>query len=105
MATGGFSFNRNYTLYADVHPFVPGGDPDIANMHFHTSTSVTNEANLMYYIVPTGPKLRYRPLEIVITGTESRIVVNGKNETESQWECIQSIQKCSKLGARNAETE
>lgn len=150
---GTFKSNCKYTLYADVHPFVPGSK-DGVQIHYYASESklqggivlgahvngaaslntivheighsfgltdlfipendptiqdfgfsVTNESNLMYYAVPTGPKLRYRPLEIVLTGTDSRIVVNGEYETESQWECIQSIQKCSKLGARDAETE
>lgn len=46
---------------------------------------VTTEADLMNYIVPTGPRLRYRPLPIVGTGTN---IPNGTYD--SQWECLQN---------------
>ena len=45
----------------------------------------TTEADLMNYQVPTGPRLRYRPLPIVGTGTN---IPNGTYD--SQWECLQN---------------
>ncbi len=46
---------------------------------------VTTEANLMNHVVPTGPKLRYRPLPIVKSGTNDRV-----GTFDSQWECLQN---------------
>lgn len=50
----------------------------------------TDETNLMNYITPIGPKIRYRPLEVVYTSRNERIKRDGKYATESQWECIRS---------------
>lgn len=46
---------------------------------------ITSEANLMNHEVPTGPKLRYRPMPIVETSTNDRI-----GTFDSQWECLQN---------------
>lgn len=50
----------------------------------------TMEADIMNYIVPTGPKLRYRLMQITKTGNN---VETGKYE--SQWECLQNAD-CAK---------
>ena len=49
---------------------------------------------LTNYITPIGPKIRYRPLEVVYTSRNERIKRDGKYATESQWECIRSNKKC-----------
>ena len=44
----------------------------------------TSEANIMTYTMPTGPKLRYRDLQAVITSTNN--IIEGVYE--NQWNCI-----------------
>ncbi len=44
----------------------------------------TSEANIMTYTMPTGPKLRYRDLQAVITSTNNII----EDVYENQWNCI-----------------
>lgn len=144
------NLNCEYTLRADVHPFVPGlpyalqystiitnnfqnGFPHqggrviggivwgahtsgnnslniinheighiyglsdlyvLNNDPIYSTGLATDETNLMNYIFPIGPKIRYRPLEAVYTSTNKRIEINGEYATENQWECIRSNQKC-----------
>ncbi|MCF0215932.1 MAG: hypothetical protein HUK21_05620 [Fibrobacteraceae bacterium] len=56
---------------------------------------VTTEANLMNYLAPTGPKLRYRLMPIVKTGTNTIVqekdeLGNLVNVNESQWDCLRN---------------
>jgi len=57
----------------------------------------SSETNLMNYATPIGPRLRYRPLDVVLTSTNNRIKLKGdKYATENQWECIRFSEKCNK---------
>lgn len=54
-----------------------------------------DEKNLMSYQVPSGKRLRYRPLEVVKTGSNERIrLKDGSNAVEKQWDCIRSNKEC-----------
>lgn len=56
-----------------------------------------NEGNIMASYVPSGDRLRYRPLFVVNTGTNDRILLgNGWYATENQWDCVRSTSKCYK---------
>lgn len=147
---GSFSARYQYTLVADVYPFVPGFPYAVAYAaqipsHFVSgfprkegATAVlgglvwgahvsgqnsynvlnheiahtygmsdaymskddpfiyksTDETNLMNYAVPIGPKITYRPTQVVYTSSDARIKINGKYATESQWQCIRDRTKC-----------
>lgn len=144
---GNFKAGCKYSIYADVHPFVPGlpsavqytlaayaseynhaiiggmvwgshisGESsfnvichEIGHSYGLTDLYIqdddptmfngvaSNETNLMNNATPIGPKLRYRPLEVVSTSTNDRIKLKGdKYATENQWECIRSNEKCYK---------
>lgn len=54
----------------------------------------TEETNLMNYSIPIGPKIRYRPMEVVYTSSNERIKKNGVYAKESQWLCIRDNTKC-----------
>lgn len=69
----------------------PCSDPSIpcddkGNIEKYTTT----EANLMNYIVPTGPRLRYR--DVQVAATKEGVAIVGR--FDSQWECIQKHEKC-----------
>lgn len=68
-------------------------DDGLINEAVHANYT-TKEANLMNYMIPTGPKLRYRDLPVVETGKNIRIpnTVGGWS-VENQWECLRN-QKC-----------
>lgn len=56
-----------------------------------------NEGNIMASYVPSGERLRYRPLFVVNTGTNDRILLgNGWYASENQWDCVRSTSKCYK---------
>ena len=56
-----------------------------------------NESNIMANSVPSGDRLRYRPLFVVNTGTNDRISIgDGWFATENQWDCVRSNSKCHK---------
>ncbi|MCQ2286945.1 MAG: hypothetical protein MJZ76_08740 [Bacteroidales bacterium] len=63
-------------------------DPDDPSVY---NNIVTDEGNLMFFTIPTGPKLRYRPVDVVCTGSNVKI---GDNDYENQWDCIRSSEKC-----------
>lgn len=50
----------------------------------------------MFWKIPSGQRIRYRPLEVVYTSTNKRIEINGEYATENQWECIRNSEKCFK---------
>ncbi|SHK99839.1 hypothetical protein SAMN05720468_11128 [Fibrobacter sp. UWEL] len=54
----------------------------------------TEETNLMNYATPIGPKIAYRPKQVVYTSKNERIKKNGKYATESQWLCMRDRTKC-----------
>jgi len=141
----------NYTIYADVYPFIPD-DPNSAQVtiqnyksktdhsiiggmvwgsHLNGAASLNtivhetghsfgltdlykdpadpsnaperysyfafNESNIMAYSVPSGDRLRYRPLFVVNTGTNDRISIgDGWYATENQWDCVRSNRDCYK---------
>ena len=45
----------------------------------------TEESDVMNYRIPTGPRIRYRPMKIVRSGTNEFI-----EKYDSQWECLQN---------------
>lgn len=56
-----------------------------------------NEGNIMANSIPSGDRLRYRPLFVVNTGTNERISTgNGWFATENQWDCVRSNRDCYK---------
>lgn len=56
-----------------------------------------DEGNIMAASIPSGERLRYRPLFVVNTGTNNRIPIgDGWFATENQWDCVRSSGKCFK---------
>lgn len=56
----------------------------------------TQEANLMNYRIPSGPRLRFRETPVVKTGTNRRLRDDDENIIyENQWECVQN-KECNK---------
>lgn len=56
-----------------------------------------NESNIMASSIPSGERLRFRPLFVVETGTSDKISLgNGWFATENQWDCVRSASKCYK---------
>jgi hypothetical protein len=62
-----------------------------------------NESNIMAYKVPTGKRIRHRPLLISTTGENNLLYYiddvnrNKVYVTERQWDCIRSSKDCSTL--------
>lgn len=76
--------------------YIADDDPTYAP-HYAQYFAV-DESNLMGWQLPTGMRLRYRPLFIAATlyGTLIDDLKGGK-AIEEQWECVRSYKKCSKL--------
>ncbi len=62
------------------------------------NTFAFDEGNMMFWQIPSGRRIRYRPLFVVKTGTNDRYSMNGDDlppyATENQWECIRDNEKC-----------
>ena len=54
----------------------------------------------MFWQIPSGQGIRYRPLFVVETGTNERFSFSNNGlppyATENQWECIRNSEKCFK---------
>ncbi len=64
------------------------------------NTFAFDEGNIMFWRIPSGQRIRYRPLFVVKTGTSERYSLNHNDlppyATENQWECIRNSEKCFK---------
>lgn len=78
----------------DIH--IAADDPTYAPNYDHYFS--VDESNLMGWQLPTGMRLRYRPVFTAVTLDGSLIPdpVNGW-ATENQWDCVRSYKKCSTL--------
>lgn len=78
----------------DIH--IAADDPTYAPNYGHYFS--VDESNLMGWQLPTGMRLRYRPLFIAATLYGNLIDdPNGGYAVEKQWECVRSYKKCSSL--------
>ena len=64
------------------------------------NTFAFDEGNIMFWRIPSGKRIRYRPLFVVETGKNTRYSLNHNDlppyATENQWECIRNSEKCFK---------
>ena len=64
------------------------------------NTFAFDEGNIMFWRIPSGQRIRYRPLFVVNTGTSDSYGLNhndlSPDATENQWECIRNSEKCFK---------
>lgn len=74
-----------YDKDAEITYFEDG----MINLAYHLGY-MTKETDLMNYQYPAGPRLRYRNLPVVSTGTNNRIEKGGEWVTENQWACIRN---------------
>lgn len=76
--------------------YIAADDPTYAP-HYARYFAV-DESNLMGWQLPTGMRLRYRPLFIASTLYGNLIDdPDGGYAIEKQWECVRSYKKCSSL--------
>lgn len=75
--------------------YMDSADPSIAPDRYRHFAF--DEGNIMAARIPSGERLRYRPLFVVNTGTNDRIPIgDGWFATENQWDCVRSSGKCFK---------
>lgn len=81
--------------YNETYVVVPCSDVYTEIAAYHEEWT-TQEANLMNYLVPSGPRLRFRETPVVKTGTNRRLRdEDGNIIYENQWECVQN-KECHK---------
>jgi len=88
-------FGKIRGCYNETYVVVPCSDVYTEIAAYHEEWT-TQEANLMNYKVPTGPRLRYRETPVVKTGTNRRLRDDEGNIIyENQWDCLQN-KECNK---------
>lgn len=64
------------------------------------NTFAFDEGNIMFWQIPSGQRIRYRPLFVVKTGSNDRCILGKDSEghvvygVENQWDCIRSNSSC-----------
>jgi hypothetical protein len=92
---GTVPFEKIQGCYNETYDVVPCSNVYTEIAAYHAGWT-TQEANLMNYLVPSGPRLRYRETPVVKTGTNRRLRDDDGNIIyENQWECVQN-KECNK---------
>lgn len=81
--------------YNETYDVVPCSNVYTEIAAYHAGWT-TQEANLMNYRIPSGPRLRFRETPVVKTGTNRRLRdEDGNIIYENQWDCLQN-KECHK---------
>jgi hypothetical protein len=92
---GTVPFFEKIGCYNETYDVVPCSNVYTEIDAYHAGWT-TQEANLMNYRIPSGPRLRYRETPVVKTGTNRRLRDDEENIIyENQWECVQN-KECHK---------
>lgn len=92
---GTVPFFEKIGCYNETYDVVPCSNVYTEIDAYHAGWT-TQEANLMNYRIPSGPRLRYRETPVVKTGTNRRLRDDEGNIIyENQWECVQN-KECHK---------
>jgi hypothetical protein len=92
---GTVPFSEKIGCYNETYDVVPCSNVYTEIDAYHAGWT-TQEANLMNYRIPSGPRLRFRETPVVKTGTNRRLRDDDGNIIyENQWDCLQN-KECHK---------